>query len=113
MVGERGFEPPTPWSRTSFSELLKSIEIVSFQLFYIEWFVASPLKTVALNGSRVLSQLQIRLQPVARSPEILLLARYLRKNMFYLHKRRSPSYCCLPNLNAIPGARIGTWASSH
>ena len=26
MVGERGFEPPTPWSRTSFYRLLKSIE---------------------------------------------------------------------------------------
>src|ERR1035437_4879583 len=26
MVGERGFEPPTPWSRTSFNDLLKSVE---------------------------------------------------------------------------------------
>ena len=26
MVGERGFEPPTPWSRTRFQSLLKSVE---------------------------------------------------------------------------------------
>ena len=29
MVGERGFEPPTPWSRTRFSTLWKSVEICS------------------------------------------------------------------------------------
>jgi hypothetical protein len=28
MVGERGFEPPIPWSRTRFKHLLKSIEIL-------------------------------------------------------------------------------------
>jgi len=27
MVGERGFEPPTPWSRTRFQDLWKSVEI--------------------------------------------------------------------------------------
>ncbi len=27
LVGERGFEPPTPWSRTRFQALLKSVEI--------------------------------------------------------------------------------------
>jgi len=27
MVGERGFESPTPWSRTIFRHLLKSVEI--------------------------------------------------------------------------------------
>jgi hypothetical protein len=27
MVGERGFEPPTPWSRTRFQLVLKSVEI--------------------------------------------------------------------------------------
>ena len=26
MVGERGFEPPTPWSRTRFKHLLKLVE---------------------------------------------------------------------------------------
>jgi hypothetical protein len=26
LVGERGFEPPTPWSRTRFQRLLNSIE---------------------------------------------------------------------------------------
>jgi hypothetical protein len=29
MVGERGFEPPTPWSRTSFWRLLKFVELHS------------------------------------------------------------------------------------
>ena len=27
LVGERGFEPPTPWSRTRFRILVKSVEI--------------------------------------------------------------------------------------
>jgi hypothetical protein len=27
LVGERGFEPPTPWSRTRFQSLLKSVVI--------------------------------------------------------------------------------------
>jgi hypothetical protein len=26
LVGERGFEPPTPWSRTRFHALSKSVE---------------------------------------------------------------------------------------
>jgi hypothetical protein len=30
MVGERGFEPPTPWSRTGFDGFLVSIEIWCF-----------------------------------------------------------------------------------
>jgi hypothetical protein len=36
LVGERGFEPPTPWSRTRFEMLLKSPEIWRFQVI---WFV--------------------------------------------------------------------------
>ena len=27
LVGERGFEPPTPWSRTRFHRLVKAVEI--------------------------------------------------------------------------------------
>jgi hypothetical protein len=27
LVGERGFEPPTPWSRTRFHSLLKAVEL--------------------------------------------------------------------------------------
>jgi hypothetical protein len=27
MVGERGFEPPTPWSQTGFCGFLKCVEI--------------------------------------------------------------------------------------
>jgi len=30
LVGERGFEPPTPWSRTRFQALLKPVEICCF-----------------------------------------------------------------------------------
>jgi hypothetical protein len=26
LVGERGFEPPTPWSRTRFQHLLEHVE---------------------------------------------------------------------------------------
>jgi len=36
MVGERGFEPPTPWSRTGFRQFWKFVEFYGFQLFYIE-----------------------------------------------------------------------------
>src|SRR5438552_18955618 len=32
MVGERGFEPPPPWSRTRFSSLLKPVEFCCRQL---------------------------------------------------------------------------------
>ena len=32
LVGERGFEPPTPWSRTRFEAVLKSPEIWRFQV---------------------------------------------------------------------------------
>jgi hypothetical protein len=30
LVGERGFEPPTPWSRTRFKLLLKAVEFCCF-----------------------------------------------------------------------------------
>jgi hypothetical protein len=36
MVGERGFEPPTPWSRTRFQRLLNSIETCRPQLVVVE-----------------------------------------------------------------------------
>ncbi len=36
LVGERGFEPPTPWSRTRFQDLLKSIEFYCFQVIAVE-----------------------------------------------------------------------------
>ena len=36
LVGERGFEPPTPWSRTRFRPLLKFVESRCFQLTDIE-----------------------------------------------------------------------------
>ena len=38
LVGERGFEPPTPWSRTRFTRLLKIVEFVGLQLIAIEPF---------------------------------------------------------------------------
>ena len=30
LVGERGFEPPTPWSRTRFQTLLRLVEFRRF-----------------------------------------------------------------------------------
>jgi hypothetical protein len=36
LVGERGFEPPTPWSRTRFRRLLNSIESCRPQLIEVE-----------------------------------------------------------------------------
>jgi len=32
LVGERGFEPPTPWSRTRFQSLVKLGEIEQFEM---------------------------------------------------------------------------------
>ncbi len=46
MVGERGFEPPTPRSRTRFQPLLKLIEICRFEVIVIETFASSLLKAV-------------------------------------------------------------------
>jgi len=36
LVGERGFEPPTPWSRTGFQSLLKSVGFFCFQVVRVE-----------------------------------------------------------------------------
>ena len=36
LVGERGFEPPTPLSRTRFNQLLKCVEICRSHLIDIE-----------------------------------------------------------------------------
>ena len=46
LVGERGFEPPTPWSRTRFRPLLKSVETWRFQGICIVCFAADLLKAV-------------------------------------------------------------------
>jgi hypothetical protein len=36
LVRERGFEPPTPWSRTRFHGLLKSVGFSCFQVVAVE-----------------------------------------------------------------------------
>jgi len=36
LVGERGFEPPTPWSRTRFQQLLNVIEFGRAQAIAVE-----------------------------------------------------------------------------
>jgi len=46
LVGERGFEPPTPWSRTSFRHLLKSVEFSCFQVIAVEPVVGCVLKAI-------------------------------------------------------------------
>src|SRR5713101_8163649 len=43
LVGERGFEPPTPWSRTRFSRLWSSIELRRSQEVVIEGVGAEAL----------------------------------------------------------------------
>ncbi len=50
MVGERGFEPPTPWSRTRFQTILKSAEIDCFQVIDIEPVAGRSWKVVVLVG---------------------------------------------------------------
>ena len=48
MVGERGFEPPTTWSRTRFQHLLNSIEFCRSQVIGVEPVAALPWRVVAL-----------------------------------------------------------------
>ena len=48
MVGERGFEPPTPWSRTRFQRLLNSIEFCRPQVIGVEGVAATALRPVDL-----------------------------------------------------------------
>jgi hypothetical protein len=48
LVGERGFEPPTPWSRTRFRDLLNSIEFCRPQVIGIEGVAAVALCLVDL-----------------------------------------------------------------
>src|ERR1700680_3040720 len=49
LVGERGFEPPTPWSRTRFQRLLNSIEICRPQTIDVEGFAATAPSLVDLD----------------------------------------------------------------
>jgi hypothetical protein len=46
LVGERGFEPPTHWSRTRFQGLLKLVEFCGFQVIAVELVAGSLLKAV-------------------------------------------------------------------
>ena len=48
MVGERGFEPPTPWSRTRFNHLLNLIAFCCFQVIEVESVVRRLLNAVEL-----------------------------------------------------------------
>jgi len=50
MVGARGFEPPTPWSRTSFSRLLNFVEFRDLQLVDYEHVAGGPLISVVSCG---------------------------------------------------------------
>jgi hypothetical protein len=61
LVGERGFEPPTPWSRTRFRGLLKSIEICSLQLVDIAPVAGCSLEAVEICWTGMLLQPQNRL----------------------------------------------------
>jgi hypothetical protein len=48
MVGERGFEPPTPWARTRFRPILKLVEICRLYLIDFKSVASRPLKAVEL-----------------------------------------------------------------
>ena len=62
LVGERGFEPPTPWSRTRFKLLLKLVEFYCLQLIGAEPVAVCSLKSVEARWIWLLSQPQNRLQ---------------------------------------------------
>ena len=68
MVGETGFEPAPPWSRTRFYQLLKSIEICRSQPVLIEPVARYSLNVVEVCCFWVLSPPQIRLQPGRVNP---------------------------------------------
>jgi hypothetical protein len=46
LVGERGFEPPTPWSRTRFQSLVKFGEMRRFQVIAVALVAASLLISI-------------------------------------------------------------------
>jgi hypothetical protein len=48
LVGERGFEPPTPWSRTRFQGLWISIELCRPQAIGVEGVASAALRLVDL-----------------------------------------------------------------
>src|SRR6266849_5624755 len=62
MVGARGFEPPTPWSRTRFQPFLKLAESYCPQLIATESFARCLSPTVELCCFRLLPQPQFRPQ---------------------------------------------------
>jgi len=72
MVGERGFEPPTPWSRTRFQSLLRFIEICGSQLIDIEPVAGCPWKAIEICWSRKLSPTQNRLHRSVIATAVLL-----------------------------------------
>ena len=49
LVGARGFEPPTPWSRTRFQNLLNFVEICCFQVILLESVAAYLLKLIEID----------------------------------------------------------------
>jgi len=66
LVGERGFEPPTPWSRTRFRRLLNATELCRRQVIGVEGFAATALLLVDLRWASVLRPLQNRLHSKIR-----------------------------------------------
>jgi hypothetical protein len=54
LVGERGFEPPTPWSRTRFEQLLNAVEIEVLYLIGVESVAGSSLNAVETCGFSML-----------------------------------------------------------
>jgi len=46
MVEERGFEPPTPWSRTRFGRLLNFVDFRGSQVIDMESVTTETLKSI-------------------------------------------------------------------
>jgi hypothetical protein len=49
MVGERGFEPPTRWSRTRFQALLKLVELFPLPVIAVEPVAGCLLRAVEID----------------------------------------------------------------
>ena len=81
MVGARGFEPPTPWSRTKFQPPLKPVKFCCPQWTALESFACRVLKCLVLCSCGVPPQPQLdlhsdslwRLLEIARRPRTLRL----------------------------------------
>ena len=67
LVGERGFEPPTPWSRTRFHCLLKFVEFCCFQVIDVDRLAA--FDWMLLNSVEVVCSLSYKIVYIFQSEQ--------------------------------------------